>query len=302
MANADISIATALLDNARVNSRVGAGRAWIALAYSRRTLGVADSALRQIEGLLPLARSAVAAGSARPAESLEVRRTILEIEDAKTAIEADRASAQAQLTRYIGRANLSPSGALPSSDIDEQALRKSLKSNPQIAVAMAQLRQAEAKLDLAQAAKRPDFGVSASYGVRERQYGDVFSVMGTITLPLFAKRRQEPLISAAQSDAAAAREGQEDQVREIRARFESDLAAWRSAERQWHRARDELLPLARDRVKLERASFAAGRAELLDVITAIKALALLEIDILKREERTVAAAAKLRLTYGEDYQ
>ena len=79
----------------------------------------------------------------------------------------------------------------------------------------------------------------------------------------------------------------------------ADLAAWRSAYRQWQRATDELLPLAESRVDLERASFAAGRAELLDVIDAIKTLAVLRVDILQREEATVEAAANLRLTYGE---
>jgi hypothetical protein len=60
-----------------------------------------------------------------------------------------------------------------------------------------------------------------------------------------------------------------------------------------------LLPLAQSRADLERASFAANRAELLDVIEAIKALALLQIEILEREEATVEAATTLRLTYTE---
>lgn len=59
------------------------------------------------------------------------------------------------------------------------------------------------------------------------------------------------------------------------------------------------MPLARERADLEMASFAAGRAELLDVIDAIKALALLEIEILEREQATAEAAVKLRLTYTE---
>ena len=77
------------------------------------------------------------------------------------------------------------------------------------------------------------------------------------------------------------------------------LAAWRSAFRQWQRATDELLPLAESRVDLERASFAAGRADLLDIIDAIKTLAMLRVEILQREEASVEAAANLRLTYGE---
>ena len=63
--------------------------------------------------------------------------------------------------------------------------------------------------------------------------------------------------------------------------------------------RDEPL-IARDRADLETASFAAGRADLVEVIAAKSALALLELEILEREQMAVEAAATLRLTYGED--
>ncbi len=43
-----------------------------------------------------------------------------------------------------------------------------------------------------------------------------------------------------------------------------------------------------------------GRADLVDVIAAKSALALLELEILEREQAAVEAAATLRLTYGED--
>ena len=130
-------------------------------------------------------------------------------------------------------------------------------------------------------------------------FGDVVSVMGSITLPIFAGRRQNPRIAAAETEASAAQAIQLDRLRELQAQFEADLAAWRSAYRQWQRATEELLPLAQSRADLERASFAANRAELLDVIEAIKALALLQIEILEREEATVEAATTLRLTYTE---
>ena len=130
-------------------------------------------------------------------------------------------------------------------------------------------------------------------------FGDVVSVMGSITLPIFAGRRQNPRIAAAEAEATAAQSIQLDRLRELQAQFEADLAAWRSAYRQWQRATEELLPLAQSRADLERASFAASRAELLDVIEAIKALALLQIEILEREETTVETATTLRLTYTE---
>ena len=299
MADADIDLAAAQLRQTRYRVRVGAGMAWISLAYAQRALTVADDALAEIEGLVPLARSAVAAGSARPAESLEIRRAVLEVEDMRTRIEADREAAQAMLSRYTALPNATATGTIPSADLDPEGLRAMLQSNPELVVALAQVRQAEARSDLARSERRPDFGVNVSYGRRDPDFGDAISVMGSITLPIFADRRQNPRIAAAEAEAAAAQSARADRLRELEARFETDLAAWRSAYRQWQRATDELLPLAESRVDLERASFAAGRAELLDVIDAIKTLAVLRVDILQREEATVEAAANLRLTYGE---
>ena len=299
MADADIDLAAAQLRQTRYRVRVGAGMAWISLAYAQRALTVADDALAEIEGLVPLARSAVAAGSARPAESLEIRRAVLEVEDMRTRIEADREAAQAMLSRYTALPTATATGTIPSADLDPEGLRAMLQSNPELVVALAQVRQAEARSDLARSERRPDFGVNVSYGRRDPDFGDAISVMGSITLPIFADRRQNPRIAAAEAEAAAAQSARADRLRELEARFETDLAAWRSAYRQWQRATDELLPLAESRVDLERASFAAGRAELLDVIDAIKTLAVLRVDILQREEASVEAAANLRLTYGE---
>ncbi|MFK4004616.1 TolC family protein [Qipengyuania sp. NPDC077563] len=299
MAEADIDLAAAQLRQTSYRVRVGAGMAWISLAYAQRALTVADDALAEIERLVPLARSSVAAGSARPAESLEVRRAVLEVEDMRTRIEADRETAQAMLSRYTALPNATATGTIPSADLDPEGLRAMLQSNPELVVALAQVRQAEARSDLARSERRPDFGVNVSYGRRDPDFGDVVSVMGSITLPIFADRRQNPRVAAADTKAAAAQSARADRLRELEAQFETDLAAWRSAYRQWQRATDELLPLAESRVDLERASFAAGRADLLDIIDAIKTLAMLRVEILQREEASVEAAANLRLTYGE---
>ncbi|WP_233998167.1 TolC family protein [Erythrobacter sp. QSSC1-22B] len=302
MADAEIGLAQAQLDQTKYMARIASGRAWISLTYAQRSLVVADEALNELRQLVPVAYAAVSSGSARPAETLEIRRALLEVEDAITALEANREAAQALLVRYVAVENPVAAGIMPPIEVDPEQLRDTLGFNPQIVLANAAIQQARAEVGLAEAEKRPDFGVNVSYGIRERRFGDLFSVMGTVTLPLFGGRRQEPRIRAAEADAASASAVREDRLRELQAQFGADLAAWRSAYQQWKRAKDELLPLARDRVELETASFAAGRADLLDVIEAIKAQAFLELEILEREEAAVEAASKLRLTYTEQVQ
>ena len=201
MADADIDFAAAQLIQTRYRVCVSAGKAWISLAYAQRALTVADDALAEIGGLVPLARSSVAAGSARPAESLEIRRAVLEVEDMRTKIEADREAAQAMLSRYTALTNAIATGTTPSPDLDPEGLRASLQSNPELVVALAQVRQAEARSDLSRSERRPDFGVNVSYGRRDPDFGDVVSVMGSITLPIFADRRQNPRVAAADAEA-----------------------------------------------------------------------------------------------------
>jgi len=299
IAEAEVSYARAQLTQAQYAAAIGAGQAWIALAFAQRRLTLADAALEELRELVPVARSAVASGSARPAQSLEIRRALLDLEDARTAIEAEREAAQARLTRYIFIKSPVASGTVPVPDIDPEHLRSTLERNPEILLAGAAVNRAEAATRLAESERRPDFGVSVNYGVRDRDYGDMFSVMGSVTLPLFAGRRQEPRIRAAEAEASAARAEREDQRRALAAQFESDLAMWRSAYRQWQRGRDELLPLARDRADLETASFAANRAGLTEVVEARKELALIGLEVLEREQAAAEAATRLRLTYRE---
>ena len=299
VASSEVRLAEARLGMAERILLADAGTAWVRLHYAQARLDLAQGALDELRAFVPVANSAVASGSARPAESLAIRRELLGIEDAITAIEAERDAAQAQISRYVPLADPVALGAAPSAVLDQERLRFELESNPEILLADAERGRAEAGVALARAEKRPDFGVSATYGRRNPDFGDAVSIMGSITLPIFTDRRQNPRIAAAESEAAAASAEREDRRRALVAGFEADLATWRSTVRQWERARDELLPLARDRADLETASFAAGRADLVDVIAAKSALALLELEILEREQAAVEAAVRLRLTYGE---
>jgi len=299
IANTDIRRAQARLGIAERDIDVAVGTAWLALHFAQRRLDLARSALSELQGFVPVANSAVASGSARPAESLAVRREILAIEDAITAIETDRETAQARLARYISLAKPVANGVAPAAEVYQPELREALEGNPELLLSDVARERAEAEIRLARADKRPDFGVNVSYGRRNPDFGDVVSVMGSVTLPIFAGRRQNPRIAAAEAEASAVRLEREDQLRELTAQLETDLAIWRGALRQWQRAQEQLLPLARDRASLETASYAAGRADLIDVISAKSALAFFELEILEREEAAVSAAVTLQLTYGE---
>ena len=65
-------------------------------------------------------------------------------------------------------------------------------------------------------------------------------------------------------------------------------------------ATERLLPLAENEAALERASYAAGRASLGDVLAAQLALAEAQLEHLNREAAVARDAVRLNLTYGSD--
>ncbi|MCW1988038.1 UNVERIFIED_ORG: hypothetical protein M2348_003823 [Sphingomonas sp. R1F5B] len=69
---------------------------------------------------------------------------------------------------------------------------------------------------------------------------------------------------------------------------------------QWMRAQGTLQPLAEQRVRLETASYGAGRASLVDVADAYAALADATLTVLDREALVAADGARLTLTYRSE--
>lgn len=302
LARSQVGVAEARLGLTTRQLRVAAGTAWIDLEYAQRRLDLAQQTRAELNALVPATNSAVASGSARPAEALAIRRSLVELDDTVADLEAERDTAQAKLARFVPAPDLVAAGPAPSAIVQPDELRPALAANPTLALSDAELRQADAQVRVAEAELRPDFGVSVSYGVRERRYGDMLSVMGSVTLPIFQGRRQQPRIAAAEAEASAARLELEDQRRQLAAQFEADAANWRSAYRQWQNAERGMHMLESERVTLETASYAAGRASLADVIDAKVSLAMHELEILRREADAAKAASLLRLTYGEDGQ
>lgn len=297
-ATADVTLAAANAGLTAKEVRIGAATAWIELAYAQQRFAALDTIIADLRRYAPMATSAVEVGAARPAESLEIQQSIAVLEDARSAIAADVGQARARLARWTGEAEPQAIGDVPDLSVSRRDLVGNLDRQPELGLASARTRSAEADVDLARAEKRPDFGVNVAYGRRDPDYGDLLSVGVSVTLPLFAGRRQEPRIAARRLDLAAARAETEDVRRKLLADLDGGLAEYENRYEQWQRARDVLLPLARKQDGLEVASFSAGNADLIDVISAKTRLANMELAVIDREALVVAQAVNLKITFG----
>lgn len=280
--------------------RLGAGLAWIDLAYAERRLAAMDEVLRGLRTLPAAARTAAASGTARPAQTIAVDQAIAALQDRCDDLVAAVARARAMLARWTGVAHPEIAGEPPRQSLSPDMLRRSLDQHPDILTADASVGRAQADVDAARAEKRPDWGFSVAYQRRDPRFGDMVSAGVTVSLPLFTRTRQNPRIAASQAAAVQADAEREDTRRALAADLEAGLADHVMHHAQWMRARDTLLPLARHRAELETASYSAGRAGLVDVIDAKTALADTELTALDREAETARDAVRLTITYGSD--
>lgn len=298
MASAEVGSARAQLALETRNVRLAAALAWLELAYAERRLAALDQIVAGLAGIWEALPSAVASGTARPAAGIAPKRARAQFEDMRSELVAAAAKARAQLARWTGETAPSTVGDPPHFQIDPAALRAALDRNPALLGYQAATRRAEADADAARAAKRPDWSFEVAYGRRDPMFGDMVSVGATVSLPIFARSRQEPVIAARLADVKRTRVEREDARRALAAALEGDLADHAMHHEQWMRSLQVLVPSAEQRAHLELESYAAGRADLEDVMEAATGLAEAKLQALEREALVGRDGARIVLTNG----
>ena len=296
-ADADIAVAeaSAVLETRTVE--VNTAIAWVTLAYAQKRLAAVEAVRQKLDLVVRTTPSAVAAGNARPGQTLAGRQSLAELDDRRDELNADVGRARAELTRWTGDPAPQIAGPVPDFAVDEATLRASIDTNPLLGPPQARIAQAAADVRLAEADRKSDFGVEAAYQHRDPRFGDYVSAGVTVSLPFFTRDRQSAAIAARQAEAGKVDAEREAARRELAANLEAGLADHAMHHEQWMRSRTTIEPLARERVDLETASYGAGRASLVDVVDAHIALAEAALATLDREALVEIDGARLTLTY-----
>ena len=302
-ARTDISAAEAEVVVAQRKVRVATALAWVDAYYAERRLAALDDISKEIETEVQTAPAQLASGSIRPALALVPRQAVANLDDRRAALVAELAKAHAQLLRWVGGDDpVSTAGSPPSDSVDPVRLRAGLDGLPDLRLAAASILQAQAAANEAKAEKRPDWGYEIQYSHRDPLFGDYISGKVTFSLPIFAKTRQDPVIEARLADVNRSAVEREDTRRELKADLDGGLADHVMHHEQLERARETLIPLARQQSRLELASYAAGSATLAEVLNSVRALIEARLSALDLEAQTVRDGARLNLTYGSDDQ
>lgn len=298
-AEAEIGVAEAGLAVEAQSVRLETALAWIDLFYARRRLAQLELLDDSLGDLQATVTARLASGSARPSGALEPEQLRAAINDRRSELTAEVSAARARLIRFTGDPEADVAGDPPFLEVDRARLIAGFPAHPRLRALDAATSAAEADVDLAQADKRPDWRVSTSYGRRDPAYGDMVSIGVSFDLPLFSRQRQDPMIAARASEATQARRLREAGERELLASLDADLAVLAMRRQRLDNARGVLVPLAKRRAELDRASYGAGKLDLGSALLSSLSLAEAEVDALAREADVARSAVRINYTYGE---
>ena len=297
-AGAEIGIAEAGAAVEARSVRLETALAWVDVYYGERKLNQLKMLNSSLSDLQSTVSARLTSGSARPSQALEPDQLRAQIGDRRIALVAEIAKAKARLARFTGDPDPSVISAPPDLMINRGALLASVRDLPSLRALDAQTVAMDAETRLARADKTPDWKVSASYGRREPNYGDLVSVGVSIDLPLFGRKRQDPKIVARVNEAERARFERLAGEREIVAALEGDLAEHAMHNARLENARDNLVPLARRRAKLDFDSYGAGTVDLGAALLATLSVAEAEVNLLDREAEVARDALRIIITYA----
>ena len=299
-ADADIGAAEVSQVAAARSVRLSTALAWIDLYYSERRLAALDDIEHALGSLRDAAPSQLASGAVRPAQTLEPDQLFAQLGDRRADLVAAVAKAKAELVRWTGDAEADVIGSPPGYSVDPVALREGLDRLPTLTAYDAMAHQADADVSAAKADRRPDWSWELAWQHRDPRFGDMVMVQGTVSLPLFASTRQDPVIAARAETASRVRIEREASRRELLAALDASLADHAMHHDRLHRALETFVPLAKHRADLETASYGAGTASLSDVLQAFLGLAEARIDAIDRQADVTRDGARIVLTFGSD--
>jgi outer membrane protein TolC len=202
-------------------------------------------------------------GGGQPSDALAAESALLDFDSRLEVLRGDEAQALSRLRRWV------PSTADPlltgepdfsSLPTSRAQLMERIDDLGPLLAARARVESAAAAVDVSRADKRPDWSVRAAYGQRDRDRSDMLTLEFGVTLPLFARNRQDRDVLAREAEYRQAVALEEDDRRALIAELDAAFARWESLRRQVALHADRLLPLARDRSAVALAAYRAGGA------------------------------------------
>ena len=269
VAAADILLADSQLQATRYEVARATAGAWVRYAATSESLDRLRALETDLESGARAVTAALKSGRTKVSEAFAADASVTQIKSRILQLQGELRRDESELARWTGPEVMAPPAPIPSMDelpAQVEQLRASVHQHVTLRPLDAQVEVAEAKLELARAARRPAWSTEISYAKRGPDYSDMASLQFTVDLPLFARNRQNPVIDARGADVRRAQAERDAELRMHQAEFEQILVSWETTGEQLRFIDAERLPLARERT---RAAVAAYRGSQGDIGAAI---------------------------------
>lgn len=302
-ARAGIDSADALERIERLRVRRETALAWIGGFAVEQKLQLFQTLYEENRLLAKAVQARLAGGRGQAADSLAPKQEAALLAEQEDELERSRVQARAALRRWIGAAADEPlSGAWPSWSVDGQGYRHGLQRHPELQAFDPMTEEAQARIRLAEADKRPDWSWELAYQKRGEAFGDMVSVQFSFDLPLFAASRQDPKIAARRAELLRLEAERETLTRDHAQQLDDDLAEYRRLDRALERSRQTLVPLAEEKVRLALADYRAGSGELMTLVAARRELIEARLKQIDFAQQRALTSARLFFAYGDGSQ
>lgn len=260
VAHSGVQLSAADVVTVRLAVKQATASAWVRVWAAQTEWEQLQDLHEQFALAVQLAKAKLRGGTGNATDVLAARAAAVELDNRITAVDAEIAAARAALQRWLGNdadgalAEAPDFSTLPAPPA--QLLHDLDRQGPLLGWG-AREDQAQAKLDLAKAGKRPNWSVGLVYGSRIH-LPDMIGIEVGVSLPLFPGNRQDQDISARYAERDAVKDEHEDARRGQREAVAAGLAEWQGDDKQVNTYRDQLLPLAADRSRTALAAYRGG--------------------------------------------
>ena len=240
--------------------------AWLDRYYAQAQRALQLEQLDETRLQVQAADVAFRTGRGSQSDVFAARAAVIVQQDHLSQIDRQSRSAGLMLARWVGGDVAGrPSAGPPdwqSTPLQGVVLSEHLDRHPDLRVIRAEIDAAEADARLAQANKKSDISVEASYAQRGPAFSNMLSIGVSIPLQWDPKNRQDRELGAKLALVDEAKARHEDMLRKKEAEVGSLLDEWQTGKDRLARFRDALIPAARQRTEAMLIAYRTGQSDL----------------------------------------
>lgn len=248
----------------------GVRTSWLDLYFQYEAAELVQRNRRILDELVNVTRYQYRAGRGSQSDVLRAEMEQGLLEDRITMIKQEQDLALAELARWLGEVNLHHVTRIKFPDLpplpEKIAIESTLTNHPAIKMADERLGSRREAVNIARTMYRPEIMIDVNYGQREADFGDMFSALVAIQLPLFTSRRQDKELAAAREEAVGEQSNVADMRRELKLQFDSEYSRWQRTDQRLKYFEQKLLPLASQNSEISLAAYKNNALDLTDQI------------------------------------